>query len=184
MRGEKLQAARPRRFWRLVERQHGVVSKRQLLGFGYTAKAIEHRVRSGRLHRIWRGVYVVGRRELSESGRLMAAVLACGDDAAVSHESAAWRWQLRRRKPREIELTVPAKVVRVRPGIVVHRRASLTSEELTEHERVPITTPICATIDLAARLSDVHLEALVNEADKLEHFSPAELRTALDSTGP
>jgi very-short-patch-repair endonuclease len=184
MGGQKLQAARARKFWRLVEQQHGAIAKRQLLELGYTPKAIEHRRSAGRLHPIWRGVYAVGRRELSENGRLMAAVLACGPEAFASHDTAAWRWRIRKVMPSQIELLVPAHVKRARSGIVVHRCATLTPSDVTQYEQVPITTPIRTIMDLAARLSDPHLEAAINEADKLGYFSPADLRAALESTDP
>lgn len=72
--------------------QHGVVARRQLLALGFSAKAIEHRIASGRLRQLWPGVYVVGRPEVSERGRWMAAVLACGPKAMLSHHSAAELW--------------------------------------------------------------------------------------------
>src|SRR5690349_20782436 len=80
--------------WELVERQHGVVARRQLLALGYSPKGIRHRVSSGRLHVIHRGVYSVGRRSVSPYGRWMAAVLACGPKAVLSHSSAAAIWQI------------------------------------------------------------------------------------------
>src|SRR5680860_1140588 len=84
-----LQSSERRRFWALVRRQHGVISRGQLIDFGLSVDAIRHRLASGRLHRVHRGVYAVGRRGLPRFGELMAAVLACGDGAALSHESAA-----------------------------------------------------------------------------------------------
>src|SRR3954451_6786309 len=99
MRGKKLHATAAREFWALVEQQHGVVTRRQLRALGYSSKAIEHRLRAGRLHPVWRGVYAVGRREVAENGRLMAAVLACGPEAYVSDETAGFRWRMRKRRP-------------------------------------------------------------------------------------
>src|SRR3954466_15853355 len=79
----------------LAERHHGVVALRDLLGIGITRKAVESRLRRGRLHRIHRGVYAVGHRILGPDGWRMAAVLAAGDDAALSHDAAAEFWRLR-----------------------------------------------------------------------------------------
>src|SRR5690242_15791751 len=78
--------------WELARRQHGVLTRRDLLGLGYSDEAIKHRLRKGRLHRIVPGVYAVGRRHLSREGRWMTAVLACGPGAALSHRSAAALW--------------------------------------------------------------------------------------------
>lgn len=184
MRGENFRTIRSRRFWRLVKRQHGVVSREQLLELGYSAKAIEHRLRVGRLHRIWRGVYAVGRYELSEDGRLMAAVLSCGPNSVVSHESAAFRWKLKDRSPSKIDLSVPEHVRRSREGIVLHRRMDLRPDEITSHHGIPVTTPACTIFDLAARLPAGRVEGAISQADKLGLTTPAELRGVLKSIGP
>jgi hypothetical protein len=106
--------------WELAERQHGVVARRQLLALGLSAKAIKHRVAKGRLHPVWRGIYAVGRPRLTAHGRWMAAVLACGPEAALSHGTAAALWGMRPPRHDEIEVSVPANVRRDRPGVIVH----------------------------------------------------------------
>src|SRR4051794_10754229 len=80
--------------WDLVERQHGVVARRQLLALGYSSNGIRHRLTSGRLHRLHQGVYSVGRRSVGPHGRWMAAVLACGPKAVLSYSSAAALWRI------------------------------------------------------------------------------------------
>src|SRR3954447_26338345 len=80
--------------WALARSQHWLVTTRQLRALGFTEDAIAHRVREGRLWRVHRGVYVVGRRELSREGEWMAAVLACGVDAALCDLCAAALWNL------------------------------------------------------------------------------------------
>jgi very-short-patch-repair endonuclease len=72
-----------RAVWALAERQHGVVARRQLLAHGLSAGAIHHRIENGRLHQVHRGVYAVGRPQLTRYGSWMAAVLACGTRAAL-----------------------------------------------------------------------------------------------------
>src|SRR3954453_23073106 len=76
----------------LAERQHGVVARRQLLVLGLSRGQIAGRIGKGRLHRLYGGVYAVGHPVVSREGRLMAAVLAGGDDAVLSHRSACALW--------------------------------------------------------------------------------------------
>jgi hypothetical protein len=108
--------------WALVGRQHGVVSRPQLLALGYSREAIAHRLATGRLHVVWRGVYAVGRPQLTREGLFMGAVLACGDGAVLSHESAAELWGIRRSRAGPIEVSVPGGRNPRRNGIKTHRR--------------------------------------------------------------
>src|SRR3954471_17425904 len=109
--------------WALVRWQHGVISRPQLLEFGFTRKAIEHRIERGRLHPVFRGVYAVGRPEVSRLGRWMAATLACGPGAALSHDSAGALYGTRPYRPQgAIEVSVPAQQNPRTSGIRVHRR--------------------------------------------------------------
>jgi len=78
----------------LARRQHGVVARAQLEAFGLSRSEIEGRVRKKGIHRVHLGVYAVGHLALTRNGRFMAAVLACGDGAALSHFSAAVLWGL------------------------------------------------------------------------------------------
>ena len=170
--------------WALVRKQHGVVARWQLLALNYTAEAIQHRIEAGRLYCLYPGVYAVGRREVTVHGRWTAAVLACGDGAALSHETAAALWQMRRRGPREIHVSVPFPRNPSHPGIHPHRRKALAPSDLTERHGIPVTTPACTLIDLATSLPRDELEAAINKADKLDLIDPDELRDALDATPP
>jgi very-short-patch-repair endonuclease len=171
------------RLWALVARQHGVVTREQLLDLGFSPQAITHRLSRGRLHPVWRGVYAVGRPELARHGLWMAAVLSCGSEAALSHDSAAALWGIRAHERGAIEVSVPAHLRRRRPGIVVHRRAALAAEDLTRRQGIPVTTPICTLIDLATRLRSDQIERAINEADKLDLTDPETLRSAPDEVG-
>src|SRR5688500_8790012 len=91
----------------LAARQHGVVSSVQLAGAGLGLGAIEHATRSGRLHRLHVGVYAVGHRPSSREARWMAAVLACGPGAVLSHRSAATLWGFREAETRNTDVTIP-----------------------------------------------------------------------------
>ncbi|MFN8161045.1 MAG: type IV toxin-antitoxin system AbiEi family antitoxin domain-containing protein [Solirubrobacterales bacterium] len=160
----------------LAARQHGVVSRTQLRGLGLSARAIAHRVGRGRLHPVWRGVFAVGRPGLDESGRWMAAVLACGRGAFLSHRSAGALWGVREwRGP--IEVTVPQDRNPRPPGILVHRRFTVGP---VIRDGIPVTAPADTLVDLAAVLGEAQLEAAVNEADRLGLVDPESLATHLD----
>jgi very-short-patch-repair endonuclease len=162
-----------RAFWALARRQHFAVARRQVLLVGFSSRWIAHRIEKGRLHPVHKGVYAVGRPELTQLGRWMAAVLACGDHAALSHESAAALWGIR--PPRErIDVSTPGK--RAPHGIVVHERRSL---DVRRRQNIPLTSVVQTLIDLAARLTRDKLEAAINEADKRRLTDPENLRRAL-----
>src|SRR5436190_20556101 len=82
------------RLWALARRQHWVVTRAQLLELGFGREAINHRLRKGRLHPVHRGVYAVGRPDITQHGRWMAGVLCCGPGAGISHFDAAVLWEL------------------------------------------------------------------------------------------
>jgi hypothetical protein len=91
----------------LAGRQYGVVARRQLRELGLSDGAIAHRLAAGRLHRVHHGVYAVGHTMLVRRGRLMAAVLACGDGAVLSHAAAGALWELRASEATIVDVTVP-----------------------------------------------------------------------------
>ena len=165
--------------WRLAHVQHGVIARWQLLQLGFTPEAIRHRIANGRLHRVHRGVYAVGRPELTRKGIWMAAVLACGPGAVLSHESAAALWGLRDRES-GIEVSVPRRRrSRVEP-ITVHRRHPGALADAGRHAGIPVTSPVRTLLDLAAASEPSAIEALVNQADKLDLVDPEALRAAIE----
>ena len=165
--------------WALVRRQHGVVARWQLLELGYSPKAIEHRIARGRLHPVARGVYAVGRPQLTRHGEWMAAVLACGDRAVLSHSSAAALWGIRPDRRGPCEVSIPAAARRRPHGITVHRRKALADADVTVRRHIPVTTPVATLIDIANGLSRDDLEAAVNQADLLGLTDPEALREAI-----
>lgn len=167
--------------WALAHEQHGVATRAQLIELGYGHEAIRHRLRRGRLHAVRRGVYAVGRPELSRLGWWMAAVLSCGPEALLSHGSAAALWGIRPVDGRLPEVSVPSGVERRGAGIVVHRRSGLSGDDVASRRRVPVTSPVCTVVDLTLRLLPKQLETMVNEADKLDLVDPEALRQALNT---
>src|SRR5262249_71748 len=93
--------------WRLPAEQAGGGTRPQLLALGLRGAAVHHRIGAGRLHRVSRGIYSVGRPELSPRGRWLAAVLGCGSRAALSHASAAELWGIGVTASAWIEVSVP-----------------------------------------------------------------------------
>lgn len=167
--------------WRLADRQHGVVTRAQLLSLGMGARSIEHRLANGRLHPLMRGVYAVGRPSVGKRGWWMAAVLACGPEALLSHRSAAALWGIRRERTaevrqRDVHVVVPRGNSKLRPGVRAHRRHGHAAPGKREVDGIPVTNPVATLIDLAADLPDGQLEAAVNEADHLRLVDPERLR--------
>lgn len=105
----------------LAADQFGVVTSVQLADLGYSPSAISRMVASGRLVRLYRGVYAVGHSRLRARGRWLSAVLACGPDAALSHREGAVLTDLRYSERTRIDVTVPTRHGRSMPGIQIHR---------------------------------------------------------------
>lgn len=165
----------------MVRRQHGVVTRADLLDLGFSRRGIEHRVTTGRLHLISRGIYVAGRPELTPRGRWMAAVLVCGGEAALSHRSAAELWGIGWEEQGRIDVTIRRRGKIKRSGIRVRSRPSLPERSATRCHGIPVTTPVQTLIDLATEPGPLRLERSVNEADKLDLVDPETLRRALDA---
>jgi predicted transcriptional regulator of viral defense system len=167
----------------LAHAQHGVLTRSDLLGLGFSKIGIEHRVATGRLHPVARGVYAVGRADLTPNGRWMAAVLACGDGAVLSHRSAAALWGIGREEKKRIHVTIRRRSGIERRGITVHARPKLAEESIGRRFRIPVTNPVQTLIDLATELEPLQLERAVNEADKFDFVDPEGLREALEDYG-
>jgi very-short-patch-repair endonuclease len=150
-----------------------------LLALGMGPEAIRHRLTSGRLHRLMRGVYAVGRPQVETRGWWMAAVLACGPQALLSHRSAAALWNIRHMRGERIEVVVPRELPNRRPGIDVHRRRDHDAPGKREVSQIPVTHPVATLVDLAACVPAWQLEAAINEADHLQLVDPERLLAAL-----
>jgi len=131
----------------LAARQHGVVARRQLLDRGIGPRAIGSRLAQGRFHLIHHGVYAVGHTVLTRRAHWMAAVLACGPGAVLSHRSAAGLWGLLDASGQP-EVVRPGKF-RKRPGIVA-RFAAIPADERSVVEGIPVTTVPRTIFDLAS----------------------------------
>ena len=154
-----------RRVATLAARQHGVVTRTQLVGLGLSADVIDRRLSTGRLRSLHRGVYMVGPMFPAHATE-MAAVLACGPGAVLSHRSAASLWQLLPypARPTLVDVTAPEADRRPR-GIRVHRVRSLGKGETARVKRIPVTTPARTLLDLAADAAPRELEQAVAQAE-------------------
>lgn len=159
-----------------------MVTRAQLLSLGLGPDSIKHRISKGRLHPLWRGIYAVGRPEVEQKGRWMAAVLSCGPGALLSHRSAAALWGLVRTAPeREIHVVIPRQAVRRRPGIRVHRRTDLSPEHRRKVAGIPLTDPVSTLVDLAWSVPEWQVERAINEADRLGLVDPETLRATIET---
>lgn len=157
----------------LADRQHGIVTRDQLAALGLGRGAIDHRLKCGRLHLIHRGVFAVGHNVLSREARWLAAVLAVGPGAALSHHSGGALWGMRTTARGRIDVTVPV-TRRPRLKIQIHE-ATLAPDELTTLHHIPVTTPARTLLDLATVLAPDALERAINEAERLQLSSPTSL---------
>ncbi|HWO15450.1 MAG TPA: DUF559 domain-containing protein [Solirubrobacterales bacterium] len=157
------------------------MARRQLLALGFNAREIEHRIGRGRLHLTLRGVYAVGWPRLTRERRWMTAVLACGDDAMLSHRSAAALWGIGSERRGLVDITVRRPDKSRRAGLLVRARPKLPAEDVTWRNDIPVTGIVQTLIDLATELGPTGTERAVNEADKRDLISPEELRLALDA---
>ena len=156
---------------RIAFKQHGVVTLQQLRDAGLGPGAIDLRVRHGRLHRLHRGVYAVGHTRISQEGRWLAAVLALGEGAVLSHVSAAALWGIRHSSSAYVHVTVPtAAGRRRRRGIVVHRCASLGPTDVDVRQGIAVTSASRTLLDLAGMLTPTRLERAVEQTLALRLF--------------
>ena len=164
---------------RVAANQHGVITTEQLISAGLLSSGITDRLSAGRLHRIHRCVYAVGHRALSDRGRWMAAVLACGETAVLSHLSAGELWGIHRPVRRrsdaggnvevpDVHVTIPSTAgIRKRTGIVLHRCTTLTDRQCTSRDGIPVTTPARTLADLRGLLPPAQFASALREAEFL-----------------
>jgi hypothetical protein len=154
---------------KLAGRQWGVVSLAQLQAVGIGRSGVTRRVQAGRLRRVHRSVYAVGGAVLPREGRWLAAVMAAGPGAVLSHVSAAVHWNLLNYEPPRPEVTAPASR-RGAPGIRLHRSHSLDAQDTTNHGGIPTTTVHRTLLDIAAQVPQHHLERALAQAERLQLY--------------
>jgi hypothetical protein len=164
----------------LAASQHVVFDLDQLCELGLTASAVRKRASSGRFHRIYQAVYsLVPRELLTRDGRFMAAVLACGPGAVLSHRSAAWLHGLLRTDRENIEVTVPRSSARPRPGIDIYCSATLTAADTTRVNNIPCAAVARTLLDIAGVLPQRRVERAFDQAETLQVFDLRAVRDQL-----
>jgi hypothetical protein len=155
----------------LATSQHLVFALHQVTAVGLTARAVQHRVARSALHRIHKGVYsLVPRQLLTRRGHWMAAVLACGPGAVLSHRTAAALHEIRGTARANIDVTIPRRSALRRPGIDVHRALNLAEQDLTVVDNIPCTSVARTKLDLAEVVSYRSMELAFDRSEMLELF--------------
>jgi hypothetical protein len=164
------------RLARIAARQHGVVSRRQLLAIGVDDHGIRVRIARGGLHRVHSGVFALGHPGLTREGRWMAAVVACGQGALLSHPDAAALWEFyddgRRSHAEDWRGLAGARPVHVTvkshrkvPGLILHRTRRLHPDDVAERDGIPVTSVARTFVDLTDFLSEDRLLRALREAE-------------------
>jgi very-short-patch-repair endonuclease len=165
---------------RLADRQFGVVARFQLLALGLSEDAIDRRLAAHYLVRLYAGVYAVGHRILTPRGYFLAAVLAYGPTAVLSHKSAGRLWGLLSTDQTRVEVIVPGTSRKQRKGIRVHRARRLHPEDVTTLGGIPITSVARTILDLAAVLRPQAELEVIEHADRAGLLDFAAIRRTLE----
>jgi very-short-patch-repair endonuclease len=170
---------------RIASRQKGLITWRQLLAAGVSRSSIKRRLRDGRLHPVFRGVYLVGHEAMAPLARELAAVLAYEPHAFLSHRSAVSLWQLLPRVPDTVDVTVVGRHSGGQPGTKVHRSKPLHPADRTRLHNIPTTTPARTLLDFAeTRPEHRDLERAFSEAQARSLITPKQIERLLArSTG-
>jgi very-short-patch-repair endonuclease len=160
----------------LAARQHGVVALAQLVALGVAPPTVRGWVASGRLIRLYQGVFAVGHAALRREGHMVAAVLACGEGAVLSYASAGAHWGIRQSDAAAIDVTSPLRTGRTRGGLRVHRGDRLRADEATVVDAVPCTTVARTVLDLAVVLDAHGLSRAIEAAERRELLDLRPLR--------
>lgn len=170
--------ARDRGLAEIARRQHGVVARKQIEALGLSADAIDRWVRKGRLLRVYSGVYALGHDAITVRGRWMAAVLATGPGAVLSHRSATALWGIWGSGAGETHVTVPRKS---RSRGSIHRHfGALPLDEVTRHDGIPVTSAARAVLDLAVDKGEAAAESALRELEYLGIYGPVSIPALLE----
>ena len=143
--------------------------------------AVSRAAAASRLHRLHQGVYAIGHTNLTQQGHCLAAVLAAGPDALLSHRSAGWLWGIWRSSPAPYEVTTPISRRR-KPPLIVHYARHLQAEDRATCEGIPVTAVPRTLLDLAASVRQWQLGRCLERAELLELFDLPKVEQLLGRT--
>lgn len=166
----------------LVERQYGVVARWQMPAVGVTPSMLRGLLARRMLLEIHRGVYALGHRQLRREGHWLAAVLACGPGAALSHREAAALHGLRPSGRARIDVTTTRRIRAGRPGIEIHHSATLDAGDVTAVAGIPVTSVARTLVDLADVVPKDGLAKALREAEHLRAVDVRDLRATMERT--
>jgi hypothetical protein len=161
-----------------------LVTLSQLQSLGLGRSGVSKRAAGGRLHRVHRGVYAVGRPHLTQRGRWLAAVLAYGSEASLSHRSAAALLGIRRDNRASTDVSVPRQSAKSRPGIESHASLTLSRADITTIDGIPCTAVARTLVDLGDVVDRAAVERAVSQAEMLRTFDGRAVHEALTRAGP
>jgi very-short-patch-repair endonuclease len=164
---------------RIAARQKTLVTIDQLLACGLGGDAVAYRVKTGRLHVVFRGVYSMGCGELPPLARELAALLAYGRGAFVSHHTAAYVWGLQKLAPAQVEVSVVGRNCFSRKGACVHRIKAIDRRELSHYEGLRVSSPARAVLEVAAGASANEIADLIDAGVAGRRLTPAGLEAVL-----
>ena len=144
-----------------------MVTHRQLAVVGIRGSAITRRVATGRLERVYRGVFAVGHAQHTPEARWIAAVMACGPGAVLSHLDAAALWKIYESRTAKIHVTTTTRSRRAQPGIRAHRARNLDPADVTVKDGIPVTTVARTLVDLTDVLTSDRVLRAIREAEYL-----------------
>jgi len=169
---------------RIANRQRTLVTSAQLAACGLSDDAISYRLKTGRLHVVFRGVYSMGCGVLPPLARELAALLVCGERSLLSHRSAACVWGMRKAPPEEVEVSVVGRCLDSRNGLRVHRIKAIDRRELRRHEDLWVSSPARAVLELAAVGTRQELIDVIDAGLALRRFTPGDLQLVLARNRP
>ena len=159
--------------------QHGLITLGQLRERGVSERMIRGRCRLGTLHRVHRQVYAAGHPPATREARWMAAVLACGPGALLSHGAAAVLWGIRDSRPSRIDVSSLNRCGYTTEAIALHRAGTLEGEDRAVRLDIPVTSLPRTIVDLAAVVLPAALEYAIHRAEAKRLITPAEIERAL-----
>lgn len=164
----------------MAARQHGLVSHRQLAAVGLSANAVAGRVQKGHLARVHRGIYAVGHLERTSEARWMAAVMACGQGAVLSHLDAAALWKIYDGQGARVHVITTGRSGRRLEGVQVHRARRLHPDDVTVRDGIPVTTVARTLVDLTDVLGSDRVLRAIREAEFLRLLDHQAVNAAVE----